>query len=62
MALDLWFAQASTLSELPSASLVIVLGLLFTGNVRLLVIQVFISQETEHIHGLSPLYHLLLHM
>jgi hypothetical protein len=44
------------------ARLVVVSGSLYSGNVRLLIIQMFLGQNTEHRHSLSPLCHLLTRM
>lgn len=34
----------------------------FSGNARLLIIQMFIDQNAEHTHTLSSLYHTLVHL
>ena len=42
--------------------LVIISGSLSSENIRLLIIHMFIGQNTKHRHSLAPLCHLLTHM
>lgn len=61
--LDWWSSQANSLSWSPGAELVVISGShSFSRNVRLLIFQIFISPNTERMHSLFPLCHLLMHL
>lgn len=61
--MDWWSFQHTSLFQSPGTKLVATSGLHFSGNVRLLIIQMFTGQSTEHRrYSLSPLYYLLTHM
>jgi hypothetical protein len=47
---------------LPGSGLEVISGLLFSENVRLVIFQMFIGQNTECRHSLSPLCYFLMHM